>query len=142
MTASCARCGDCCDPVVLTIGMARALDAGHGDEASTEFARAHWRLRQEQPDPTSRHYTCDRFDPDSRLCTAHEDRPPVCSGFPWYGRVPMAGPLVNPRCSFQWDLPSHQRPAGAWPLIPLTVINHQHAPDTDRTDDQPDDTAP
>jgi len=27
-------------------------------------------------------YQCDRFDPASRLCTAHDDRPPICRAYP------------------------------------------------------------
>jgi Fe-S-cluster containining protein len=27
-------------------------------------------------------YQCDRFDPTTRLCTAHEERPPICRAYP------------------------------------------------------------
>lgn len=67
---------------------------------------------------------CNAFDPETRLCTAHEDRPPVCRDFPWYGAEPeswRSGDLML-QCSYLLDLPPDQRPEGARPLIPLTVI--------------------
>jgi Fe-S-cluster containining protein len=27
-------------------------------------------------------YRCDRFDEETRLCTAHADRPPICRAYP------------------------------------------------------------
>jgi Fe-S-cluster containining protein len=27
-------------------------------------------------------YQCDRFDAVSRLCTAHDERPPICRAYP------------------------------------------------------------
>lgn len=46
---------------------------------------------------------CDRFDTETRLCTAHDDRPPVCRDYPWYGgEVTEERKLVLPtRCSFR-----------------------------------------
>jgi Fe-S-cluster containining protein len=59
------------------------------------------------------HLRCDQFDIDTRLCTAHDDRPAICRGFPWYGRAPSSEPGPLPlRCSFTADLPEAQRPEG------------------------------
>jgi Fe-S-cluster containining protein len=50
-------------------------------------------------------YACDAFDVDTRLCTAHAERPPICRGFPWYDRPPAARKVRLPeRCSFNADL--------------------------------------
>jgi Fe-S-cluster containining protein len=38
-------------------------------------------------------YQCDRFDPQSRLCTAHDDRPPICRAYP------IALNLLPARCT-------------------------------------------
>jgi Fe-S-cluster containining protein len=67
---------------------------------------------------------CDAFDPATRLCTAHEDRPPVCRGYPWYGEDPAGSSralALYPECSYLIDAPPSLRPEGSRPLIPLTV---------------------
>ena len=69
---------------------------------------------------------CDAFDPATRLCTAQENRPPVCRDYPWYGKDPAgsgSGPLLYRECSYLADVAPDQRPDGARPLIPLTVIS-------------------
>jgi Fe-S-cluster containining protein len=88
------------------------------------FMLEHWtQVGLKLVDGTSRYaYRCDRFDEISRTCTAHSDRPPVCSDYPWYSHGPIAGHLSNPRCSYLLDLPPDQRPENAYPLIPLTII--------------------
>lgn len=82
---------------------------------------------------------CSAYDPDSHLCTAHQDRPPVCIGAVFYDGAPHAAPLKDPTssdgllgvdvvgggrasCSYGWDLPPDRRPAGSRPLIPLEVL--------------------
>lgn len=60
-------------------------------------------------------FSCPFFDTDTRLCTAYEKRPPICSGFPWYGKDPAeqaANPMTRPseRCSYWEDVPVIMRP--------------------------------
>jgi Fe-S-cluster containining protein len=53
---------------------------------------------------------CDQFNPDTRQCEAHDDRPRVCSEFPWYGRSPHdpdsrgIADSLSPRCSYHADV--------------------------------------
>jgi Fe-S-cluster containining protein len=80
------------------------------------FAAEHWRplTRAEamarNPFYTSRlapgaHlYTCDRLGADGR-CTAYEERPLVCRGYPWYGEAPRELPLPDPECGYREHLP-------------------------------------
>ena len=43
---------------------------------------------------------------------AHDERPPLCSDYPWYGREPGTGEKGLPlRCSFWADYPAERRPA-------------------------------
>lgn len=87
--------------------------------ANADFITARWTAVGDE------RWTCDAFDPDSRTCTAHDTRPPVCRDYPWYGKEPTpeaAAEIHNLRCSYLADLPRDQRPDGARPLIPLTVI--------------------
>jgi Fe-S-cluster containining protein len=119
----CSRCGDCCDPVIVTFDpQERAAErlanlsfvapawAWH----QFEFLRDHWRTvdtyeSTERGRPVTVHRVeCDQFDRATRTCGAHDDRPQVCSGFPWYGREPdvdsaIAGSL-SPRCSYNADV--------------------------------------
>jgi len=50
-------------------------------------------------------YACRNFDREARLCMVQGDKPPCCSGFPWYGTEPRFGKLAPyPRCSFHADV--------------------------------------
>ncbi len=71
--------------------------------ANARFIVDHWHSNG-QPDSDRRHrlYSCDRFDPQTRLCTAHEDRPPICRGFPYYGRETITVDLPE-QCSYRDD---------------------------------------
>lgn len=112
----CSRCGDCCDPVIVRFDpQARAAEqlADHGDTMEAwarhqyEFFLEHWRSESTFLDGevTVHRVRCDQFDRETRTCLAHDTRPQVCSGFPWYGREPAdpAGDL-SPRCSFNADV--------------------------------------
>ena len=70
------------------------------------------------------YWTCDAYDPGHQECTAHDARPPLCRGFPWYGDGPSAerAGRVHRECSYLADLPPGDRPEGSRPLIPLTVL--------------------
>ena len=110
MAATCSACGDCCDPVWFSLGPADlrqgAVTARTEPHASNlAFAARHWQATG-AVDRDGRHaYTCAAFDPQTRLCTAHEDRPPVCRGYPWYDRPPTrAEPRLPDRCSHHADL--------------------------------------
>lgn len=120
----CARCGDCCDPVIVVFDpqewAAERLAADNLNEMgrlNAEFLRDHWTsqssnvVQEDEREVTVHRVQCSAFDPARRLCTAHDARPPVCSGFPWYGRPegdegrqPVADAL-SPRCSFNADVP-------------------------------------
>jgi Fe-S-cluster containining protein len=45
------------------------------------FAAANWHATGERSDGMHA-YQCERFDSSSRLCTAHEERPPICRAYP------------------------------------------------------------
>ena len=49
-------------------------------------------------------YTCKHFDPVTRLCTDHANRPDMCRGYPWYDRTPHKDAYMPAQCSFQADL--------------------------------------
>lgn len=88
--------------------------------ADADFVAAHW------AETCDGHWTCDAYDPGHAVCTAHQDRPPLCRDYPWYGEEP--GPDRSEhlfrQCSYLADLPPDKRPEDARPLIPLAVISH------------------
>jgi Fe-S-cluster containining protein len=139
MTASCARCGDCCDPVIIEADAFLAC----GERARSEefphvndrFIAQHWQpLSAWRADDGTWCFSvrCGMFDPESRACTAHDTRPPVCSGFPWYGDEPSAGRAhgLELHCSYLADLPPDQRKPDSRPFIPLTVITRRRHDDS------------
>lgn len=163
----CARCGDCCDPVVFvdetyeqvskwTAEALRGVPDPGMDEGWAHWVRHGWTdeyrdVAVRRYDPASRYqadanfitahwhslgdneYRCDQFDPAARLCAAHDDRPPVCRSFPWYGEDPVAFRTESlvPQCSYLADVPRSERPEGSRPLIPLTVLEFTDDPEDD-----------
>ncbi len=93
-----------------------ALTRVLGIPSDNTFAAEHWHpLTREEamrrnPFYTSRlpadaHlYTCDRLAEDGS-CTAHEERPLVCRGYPWYDQPPRRMPLADPECGYRIDVP-------------------------------------
>jgi Fe-S-cluster containining protein len=81
-TGRCSACGDCCDPVWYPLGAADIRQsASTTGAADLIFAAAHWRPTGARQDGLHA-YQCDRFDAESRLCTAHDERPPICRAYP------------------------------------------------------------
>ena len=80
--AVCSACGACCDPVWYPLGPAdirqSAVTTGAQDLV---FAAAHWSPTGATSDGMHA-YRCDRFDDETRLCTAHAERPPICRAYP------------------------------------------------------------
>jgi Fe-S-cluster containining protein len=103
----CSACGDCCDPVWYPLGPADIRQSASTTGAEDLiFAAAHWRATGDRDDDGRHAYWCDRFDPVSRLCTAHDERPPICRGYPWYGEDPARRLVVLPvRCAFRAEQP-------------------------------------
>jgi len=58
------------------------------------------------------YYTCDAWDATTRRCTAREERPPICSDFPWYGGTVGTLHSAFTRCTFWRDVPQEHWPTG------------------------------
>lgn len=96
--ATCSACGACCDPVWYPFGPADVRQSAATTEApDLVFAAAHWRATGQRTPDGLYAYTCDRFDPLTRLCTAHDERPPICRRYPVLGNV-----LPEP-CAYRAD---------------------------------------
>ena len=120
----CVRCGDCCEFVGFDVDGRRAdlegragldVDSPEGWDSEwtparalrartdARFILAHW-----HPHPTvPGEFTCDVFDPVTRACGDHGNRPPVCANYPWYGGGPTRERADNlpARCSYR-DAPA------------------------------------
>lgn len=118
----CAKCGDCCENIWMYPEFdANRITDNEADKITLEFIRKHW--TKTGTDASGwQSWSCAFFDALHRLCTAHNNRPPVCQNYPWYGNPPEPGKIVNTRCSYALDLPPDQRPEGSRPLIPIEVI--------------------
>ena len=132
----CAKCGDCCDPVIVTFDpqvyaaeqLARRDPPGGAPEwvrYQYQFFLDHWTSQSSRVDAdgvTVHHVRCDQFDRTTRTCLAHDRQPQVCSGYPWYGREEgdenrrPAEKALSPRCSFNADVPGRR-------MLPLEVIH-------------------
>ncbi|MGN6474962.1 MAG: YkgJ family cysteine cluster protein [Mycobacteriales bacterium] len=82
MAGTCTACGDCCDPIWYPLGPADIRQsAGTTAAEDLRFAAAHWTATGEWHDGMHA-YQCDRFDAETRLCIAHDERPPICRAYP------------------------------------------------------------
>jgi Fe-S-cluster containining protein len=121
LAGACNGCGACCRVIFVEqspdeIRRMATLTRVLGIPSDHTFAAAHWRpLTREEAMrrnafytsrlPADAHlYTCDQLGDDGR-CTAYEERPLVCRGYPWYGRPPGTLPLADPDCGYRVDLP-------------------------------------
>lgn len=96
--ASCSACGACCDPVWYPLGPADVRQsAATTGAADLAFAAEHWHPTGAVTDDGMHAYRCDRFDTVTRLCTAHDDRPPICRAYP------VAGNVLPEPCAFRAD---------------------------------------
>jgi Fe-S-cluster containining protein len=96
-------CGMCCERVYLHTDAVKLLlvaAEGTGDERSrldAIFTTRHWHWNGETSGQDFV-LTCDAFDAVTRRCGVHEDRPPVCRDFPWYGQEPTKRGHNLPAC--------------------------------------------
>src|SRR5512134_2072243 len=96
----CSKCGQCCRVLTLAqspeeVRRMAALTAVLGVPSDHQFAAEHWHpltraeamqrnpLYTMQLAPDAHLYRCDMLGDDG-LCQAHEQRPLVCRGYPWY----------------------------------------------------------
>jgi Fe-S-cluster containining protein len=119
----CSGCGSCCENIHLNASWdeieSLALAVSPLDDWDawlandwTDFEKClrkwwdarfiweHWHLNLD-----AETYGCDVFDEGTRRCTDHANRPPVCRGYPWYGRAPDMT-FLHPACSFRADQPT------------------------------------
>jgi len=127
---SCTGCGGCCYPVVLPRHISKAhlkaepgfrfVAPGGADadrckqwvlEDLTRISRAEALRRRPalamNPLANSGQffYECRQYDVETRKCRDYENRPSICSGFPWYGLGPVAETIVDlPDCGYREDL--------------------------------------
>jgi Fe-S-cluster containining protein len=134
-------CGACCDPIRLEVTKKTVRENNWN---SGPFVLKHWRRISRAKaaalnplllkNPGGYFYACDAYDKERRLCTAHDTRPAICSGFPWYNEPPYSqdagwtpeAETLRPwtECSFWLDVPQDQWAEGVRPIgwIPLDEV--------------------
>lgn len=117
----CNQCGDCCEVIPFYMTKEELLQTRYRDwqnQYNVAFIYEHWHtIRKDHPRykelfglDEAKYYlmTCDMWDKETRLCTAHENRPAVCSDYPWYNNDPGqlgSDPYLSKNCSFWVDVP-------------------------------------
>lgn len=128
----CARCGECCEFIVLSFDpRVENRDRAPGNAAlyrdywTVEWADDHGPGRW----PTTGYVvTCKAYDAEHRACT-HPDRPPICRDYPWYSQHPTSDVTVDRKvltdgvtaCSYALDAPGWAD-RGLRPLLPVEVV--------------------
>lgn len=109
----CSMCGDCCEDIALSVDhgtivarIAQGKSAGKWSK-DAQFILTNMRptgrvVRQGKR--VKQVLECAKFDKETRLCTAHDDRPELCKQYPWYGGEPKQGDTtMKARCSYLAD---------------------------------------
>ena len=134
VSLGCAKCGACCDPVFIDydVWAGAVADARrYGADGQEVQPRGQWANRifiAASMRPVGARngqvmLECRFYDREHAMCRAYDDRPPLCSGYPWYGDEPSShAHELGLSCSYLLDVPPAERPEDARPLIPLTVL--------------------
>lgn len=132
MAAECNGCGACCEVVPLSYTQSEAQGLALRGEVSWEEARwvvedlvpiSRRVVKESQPFYLQQNvipppdllfagevgilpyfYTCTKWDPETRLCTDYENRPPPCRKYPWYDEGPNPAKALPPTCSYREDV--------------------------------------
>ncbi len=116
MKGHCNGCGNCCE--AITVGLSKPM-MRHIKHTDVPFLLKHWHRISGAKGSTI--FSCDQFNTETRECMAHDERPGVCSGYPWYGAEPYAAKLAaegltRAPCGYWFDIPKKERPAWATPV--------------------------
>ena len=119
----CSMCGDCCEDIALNVD----LRVGSSWQSAGYMAGRKgrdWAFIQKNFVPTGdvvrqgktvkQKLKCLKFDPEKRICTAHDERPDLCRNYPWYGGEPVRGDTtMKGRCSYLAD---------AYDMLPIVAV--------------------
>lgn len=124
-TASCNMCGKCCESILIQVSP-EDLQNPKNRYKDREFMAANFKpmtketalsINPDLVDP--RHpdegfyYSCEKYDKESKLCTAHEERPHTCYSFPFYDSpINNQSLLMHKSCSYWLDVPVEAWPEG------------------------------
>lgn len=131
---SCNGCGRCCDPVPLPFtqdeirgALPAEISGGKADRdfmlnvlrpisrregLARSWFRSGGKTMLTSTDPrdsrvnlvTTFFYECPFFDTETRSCTNYDNRPPMCSGYPWYDNAPDPQVALPPECAYNEDV--------------------------------------
>ena len=129
MSAECGKCGSCCRAIWLPVSycemIERQVQRGRFVGTDVEFILRWWNPISEtlafvinpylktwvrkDDQPRGYYFECTRYDHAKKICTAHSERPPVCSNYPWYNDGPRSGfQFYSLKCAYRADLPTDQ----------------------------------
>lgn len=106
----CIKCGSCCEGLFVPNITEQELFSRDGDP-SIEFIQQHWKvIAQEEGEQRASwvhlsksviYLECDQFDLDLQVCTAYEERPYICSGYPFYKGLSTKADALPPKCGYR-----------------------------------------
>ncbi|MHB1418704.1 MAG: YkgJ family cysteine cluster protein [Bacillota bacterium] len=128
LMGQCKKCGLCCKAIAISSGQSEeelinsiissaSLEAG-GDAVfiienweqitQAEALEINPNLKQridwcKSDNIVEVYFKCHRLDPKTNLCIVHDKRPQVCSGYPWYGRMPHKMYFYSPNCGYAFE---------------------------------------
>lgn len=128
MMGKCTMCGKCCEAITLNaskheVRKARKSQTGANRDTCELIIKSWKRISQKQAyriNPYMKivdarlkvkdwkhapfYYSCQNYDKETRMCKIHDHRPPICSGYPWYGGNPsVTEELYSEDCGYKID---------------------------------------
>ena len=99
----CNKCGKCCEALVFQYNMEEIktqLATMYPDDDGINFAISHFtEITKDEAYSINSHlkrwedreaplffFTCNMYDKEKNICKDHKNRPPICSGYPWYNK--------------------------------------------------------
>lgn len=116
-------CGACCAAVLLTVTLESVETMrnrrGEGDAVGGDWAHLLDHFYPISADEANRrnphlharvgggfrYFGCDWYDPQTKLCTHHDERPRLCREYPFYGAPLAPGQIwYTPECGYAADV--------------------------------------
>ncbi|MNW28638.1 Flagellin N-methylase [compost metagenome] len=146
LRGACGMCGKCCEAIHIPLDINEIRKGAENGWGDATFVRDNWtpitleqayeinpflkKTKEDQlekgnanPHEGMHFYTCDRLDRSTKLCTVHENRPQVCSEYPWYGRKPSSDFIFYTKdCGYRVDAEDAAKEALNHETLPETIV--------------------
>ena len=114
MRKTCRQCGRCCEIISLRFSTEELKNINTIYDYDKEFILKNWKqitniidIWRIVPDKVlyldyNYYYTCNKYNKFTHKCMDNDNKPPVCSDYPYYGKDEHVT-LISDKCIFNED---------------------------------------